>query len=119
MKPLPLFVILGLFQIGLSAQMCEITGTVPTKIRANICNVATGAHGGDKPINQLTISLKRAPAAALWAKTPEARSFMLTLRDTWMTGRGVKMARVEAYFGQARVAVAETRAWGSPRVMFD
>ena len=119
MKPLPLFVILGLFQIGLSAQSCEITGNVPTKIRGVICRVATSVNGGGAPVNQLTVMLKRAPVAALWAKTPEARDFMLTLLDTWMTGRGVQVARVEAYFGRARVAVAETRVWGSPRVTFD
>ena len=114
-----LLVLVHLFSVTAFAQPCEITGTVPAKIRANICDVVTGAHGGGEPVNQLTVSLKRAPAAAFWAKTPEARDFMLTLLNTWMTGRNVRVARVEAYFGRARIAVAETRAWDQPRVTFD
>ena len=102
------------------AQQCPISGTVPDNIRRNICDVAQSVNGGDAPVNQLTVVLKRAPALAVAAGNLDARDFMMALLNSWMSGRGVEVARVEAYStGQSRIAVAETRIFGAPRVTFD
>ena len=82
------------------AQSSEITGDVPATIRGVICSVATTVHGGDTPVNQLTIIVTRDLAFALRAKTPDAEDFMLTLLNRWMTDRGVRVARVEAFYGR-------------------
>ena len=54
-------------------QTCEITGNVPASIGGLICSVATSVHGGDAPVNQLTIIVTREMAFALRAKTPFRR----------------------------------------------
>ena len=63
----------------------EITGNVPASIRGVICSVATSVHGGDAPVNQLTIIVTREMAFALRAKTPDADNLMLALLNRWMT----------------------------------
>ena len=101
-----------------TAQDCEITGTVPNKIKKVICGVATSVHGGKPPVNQLTLILKRASAAAVSLKNLTAKDFMLTLLDTWKTERKVRIARVEAHYGRVHIATAETSAWSSDKVTF-
>ena len=61
------------------AQTCEITGNVPASIRGVICGIATSVHGGDAPVNQLTIIVTREVAFALRAKRPDVEDFMLAL----------------------------------------
>ena len=100
------------------ARSCEITGNVPVSIRGVICGVATSVHGGDAPVNQLTIMVTREVAFALRAKTPDAEDFMLTLLNRWMTERVARVARVEAFYGRAHLATAETRVFGAPRVEY-
>ena len=60
-------------------QTCEITGNVPASISGVICSVATSVHGGDAPVNQLTIIVTREMAFALRAKTPDAGRRTLTM----------------------------------------
>ena len=97
-KGLSLLVVLVAFSAATqSARSCDITGNIPTKIRDVICQVATSVDGGDAPVNQLTLVLQRAPAAAVGTKSIDAKDFLLTLLDTWMTGRGVRVARIEAH----------------------
>ena len=103
----------------LSAQSCDIDGNVPARIQKSICKVATSVHGGGAPVNQLTVMFRKAPAYNIAAETPEAKNMMLTLLNVWKTDRKVRVARVEAYYGRARLAVAKTRAFGSPTVEFD
>ena len=100
------------------AQSCEITGKVPRSIRENICAVATSVHGGDAPVNQLTLMLTREVAYAIRARTPDADNFMLTLLDRWMTDRGVSVARVEVFYGRAHIATAETHMFSTPSVTY-
>ena len=103
----------------LFAQSCEITGTVPKKIRDSICGVAESVHGGTAPTNILTIAMKRAPAAAFSTRSPDAKDMALTLLNAWKTGRGVKVAEVHFYRGRARLAVAETTVFSGDVVKFD
>ena len=100
------------------AQTCEITGNVPASIRGVICGMATSVHGGDAPVNQLTIIVTREMAFALRAKAPDADNLMLALLDRWMTDRGIRVARVEAFYGRTHLATAETRVFGAPRVEY-
>ena len=100
------------------AQSCEITGNVPASIRSVICGVATSVHGGEAPVNQLTIIVTREMAFALRAKTPDADNLMLALLDRWMTDRGVRVARIEAFYGRTHLATVKTRAFGAPRVEY-
>ena len=99
-------------------QTCEITGNVPASLSGVICSVTTSVHGGDAPVNQLTIIVTREMAFALRAKTPDADNVMLALLDRWMTDRGVRVARVEAFYGRAHLATAKTRVFGAPRVEY-
>ena len=103
---------------NLNIQECKITGTVPPKIREVICKVATSVHGGEAPVNQLTVMLKRAPAAAVATKNLDAKNFMLTLLNSWMTGRKAQVARVEAHYQRVHLATAKTNAWSEPSVIF-
>ena len=100
------------------AQTCEITGNVPASITRVICGMATSVHGGDAPVNQLTIIVTREMAFALRAKAPDADNLMLALLDRWMTDRGIRVARVEAFYGRTHLATAETRMFGAPRVEY-
>lgn len=100
------------------AQTCEITGDVPAPLRSVICNVATSVHGGDAPVNQLTIIVTREMAFALRARSPDADNVMLALLHRWMTDRGVQVARVEAFYGRTHLATAKTRVFGAPRVEY-
>ena len=100
------------------AQTCEITGTVSASIRGAICGVATSVHGGEPPVNQLTLIVTREVAFTISAETPDARDFMLTLLDRWMTDRNVRVARVEVFYGRAHLATAQTRVFGGPTVEF-
>jgi len=100
------------------SQACEITGNVPASIRGVICGVATSVHGGDAPVNQLTIIVTREMAFALRAKSPDADNLMLALLNRWMTDRGVQVARVEAFYGRTHLATAKTRVFGAPRVEY-
>ena len=99
-------------------QACEITGTVPASIRGAICSVATSVHGGEPPVNQLTLIVTREVAYTIAADTVDARDFMLTLLDRWMTDPNVRVARVEVFYGRAHLATAETRVFGGPTVEF-
>ena len=83
-----------------------------------ICGAATSVHGGDAPVNQLTIMVTHKVAFSLRAKTPDAEDFMLTLLNRWMTDHGVRVARVEAFYGRAHLATAKTRIFGAPRVEY-
>ena len=100
------------------AQTCEITGSVPASVRSVICGVATSVHGGDAPVNQLTIMVTREMAFALRARSPDADNLMLALLNRWMTNRGVRVARVEAFYGRTHLATAKTRVFGAPRVEY-
>ena len=100
------------------AQTCEITGTVPASIRGAICSVATSVHGGEPPVNQLTLMVTREVAYTIAAETPDARDFMLTLLDRWLADRKVRVARIEVFYGRAHLATAETRVFGRPIVEF-
>ena len=100
------------------AQTCEITGTMPASIRGAICSVATSVHGGEPPVNQLTLIVTREVAYTIAAETPDARDFMLTLLDRWLTDRKVRVARFEVFYGRAHLATAETRVFGGPTVEF-
>ena len=100
------------------AQTCEITGNVPASIREGVCSVATSVHGGEPPVNQLTLIVTREVAYTIAAETPDARDFMLTLLDRWMTDRNVRVARVEVFYGRAHLATAETRVFRGPSVEF-
>ena len=100
------------------AQTCEITGDVPASIRGAIRSAAAPVHGGDAPVKLLTIIVTRDLAVTLRAKTPDAEDFMLTLLNRWMSDRGVRVARVEAFYGRAHLATAETRVLGAPRVKY-
>ena len=113
-------VLLTVVFIGLAipAYPCDITGTVPADIRGVICKVATSVHGGGAPVNQLTLILKEDVAAAVSAKGLSAKDFMLTLLRSWKNGRGVRVARVEAHYGQVHLATAKTNARGEPTVEF-
>lgn len=101
---------------------CEITGRVPSSIRSAICRVATSVHGGEAPVNQLTLIVTREIAREISAETPDARDFMLTLLDRWMTDRPsslrLRVARVEVFYGRAHLATAKTRVFGNPTVEF-
>ena len=83
-----------------------------------ICGVATSVHGGDAPVNQLTIIVTREMAFALRARSPDADNVMLALLDRWMTDHGVRVARVEAFYGRTHLATAKTRVFGAPRVEY-
>ncbi len=100
------------------AQTCEITGNVPASLRSVICGVATSVHGSDAPVNQLTIIVTREMAFALRARSPDADNLMLALLNRWMTDRGVRVARVEAFYGRTHLATAKTRVFGAPRVEY-
>ena len=114
--------IVGLFLLAAvmvqSAQACDISGNVPAKIRDVICQVAASVNGGAAPVNQLTLVLQRAPAAAVAIKNIDAKNFLLTLLDTWKNGRGVRVARVEAYYERVHLATAKTNGMGAPSVSF-
>lgn len=97
---------------------CEVTGTVPKNIKEVICKVATSVHGGKSPVNQLTIVLKRAPAATVATKSIDAKDFLLTLLNSWKEGRKVKVARVEAYYNRVHLATAKTNVFSPPSVTF-
>ena len=83
-----------------------------------LCSVATSVHGGEPPVNQLTLIVTREVAYTIAADTLDARDFMLTLLDRWMTDRNVRVARVEVFYGRAHLATAETRVFGGPTVEF-
>ncbi len=83
-----------------------------------ICGVATSVHGGDAPVNQWTIMVTRGMSLALRAKTPDAEDFMLALLNRWMADRGVRVARVEAFYGRAHPATAETSVFRAPCVEY-
>ncbi len=121
-KMLKPFVVGALILLGASApgfaQTCQITGTVPESIRNGICGVATSVHGGEPPVNQLTLIVTREVAYTISAETPDAKDFMLTLLDRWMTDRNARVARVEVFFGRAHLATARTRVFGEPTVEF-
>ena len=91
---------------------------MPQAIRTAICGVATSVYGGDEPVNALTLIVRRDVATTIAARTPDARDFMLTLLDRWMTDRNVRVARVEVFYGRAHLAAAETRVFGGPTVEF-
>ena len=91
---------------------------LPSLSFGSICSVATSVHGGDAPVNQLTIIVTREMAFALRAKTLDADNLMLALLDRWMTDRGVRVARVEAFYGRTHLATAKTRVFGAPRVEY-
>ena len=99
-------------------QSCEITGNVPASTRGVICDVATSVHGGNAPVNELTIIVTSDVALALPARRPDVEDFLLTLLNRWMTDRSVRVARVEAYYGRAHLATTETRVFGAPRVQY-
>ena len=101
-----------------TAQGCEITGTVPNTIKKAICGVATSIDGGKPPVNQLTLILKRAPAATVSLKNLAAKDFLLTLLDLWKTERKVRIARVEVFYRRVHIATAETSVWSSDKVTF-
>ena len=67
---------------------------------------------------QLTLIVTREVAFTISAETPDARDFMLTLLDRWMTDRNVRVARVEVFYGRAHLATAQTRVFGGPTVEF-
>ena len=100
------------------AQTCEIEGTVPASIRSVICRMATSVHGGEPPVNRLTVVVTREVAFAISAETPDVRDLLLTLLDRWITARNVRVARVEVFFGRAHLATARTRLFGRPIVEF-
>ena len=77
-------------------------------IRANICSIATSVHGGDAPVNALTILVTQEVAYAVRAQVPDADNMLLTLLDTWMTQRDVLVARIEVYYGRAHLATARS-----------
>ena len=92
-----LLMVVTLTPTELSAQSCEITGTVPARIRNSICGIAESAHGGPAPTNILTILMQRAPAAAFATRSPDARDMALTLLRAWKTGRNAQTAEVHFY----------------------
>ena len=100
------------------AQTCETTGNVPASLRSVICGVATSVHGGDAPVNELTIIVTREIAFALREQSLDANNLMLALLNRWMTDRGVRVARVEAFYGHTHLATAKTRGLGAPRVEY-
>ena len=115
---LALLLLLTVSTAVLPGQNCDITGTVPSEIKAVLCKTATSVHGGGAPVNQLTIMLRRSYATIISTKNMDAKNFMLTLLGAWKRGRKVKVARVEAYHGRAHLATAKTSAWSDDAVTF-
>ena len=87
---------------------CDITGNVPAQLRAPICGIATSAHGGDAPVNQLTLIVSVSVATAVRLETPVAESALLDLLAAWKRLRGVRVARLEVFYGRAHLATART-----------
>ena len=78
----------------------------------------TRREAAQPAVNQLTLIVTREVAYTIAADTLDARDFMLTLLDRWMTDRNVRVARVEVSYGRAHLATAETRVFGGPTVEF-
>ena len=97
---------------------CDITGNVPDVLRPLLCTVATSVHGGDAPVNQLTVTVDRDIADAIRARMSEAENMLLNMLDAWMTQRGVRVASVEVFYGRAHLATVETHVWRAPSVTF-
>ena len=97
---------------------CEITGTIPPELQEPICNIASSAHGGGEPSNQLTVMLTPALAMSVRAKDLEAENMLQQLLGAWMRTRKVRVARVEAFYGSIHLATVETHAYRSPSVEF-
>ena len=91
---------------------------MPQAIRAVVCGIATSVHGGDPPVNALTIMATLPVATAIRVKTPDAENALLTLLDSWITQRGVRVARLEVFYGRAHLATASTGVFGAPTVEF-
>lgn len=88
---------------------CEITGNVPQQLRDPICGIATSAHGGDAPVNQLTLTVSVSVATAVRLETPPvAEDALLDLLAAWKRLRGVRVARLEVFYGRAHLATART-----------
>lgn len=101
-----------------AAAQCEITGEVPQAIRSVICNIATSVHGGDAPVNALTLIVSRPVAAQIRAETVDAEDMLLTLLAAWQNTRQVDVARVEVFYGRAHLATARTHVFRQPSVTF-
>ena len=101
-----------------AAQTCEITGTIPESIRDPICGIATSAHGGGEPVNQLTVIVRQEIAYGIRAKTPDAENLLLTLLGAWKRTRNVRVAQVEVFYGEVHLATAETTVFSGDKVKY-
>ena len=101
------------------AQPCDITGNVPQVLWPLLCDFATSVHGGEGPVNALTVMVEDTDIAyAIRSGSPEAENMLLNLlvaggHHPGATGRGGRLAR------RVRLARADLqgteRPSGSPR----
>ena len=100
------------------ARPCDATGKIPSELQGPLCGIATSVHGGDAPVNQLTVILKRSVANEVAAKTLDGKNMLLQLLGSWTRTRGVRVARVEVFYGRVHIATVKTRAFGAPSITF-
>ena len=101
------------------APPCEITGNVPPVLWPLLCDFATSVHGGEGPVNALTVMVEDADIArAIRSGSPEAENLLLNILNAWMVQRGVRVAQVDIFYGRAHIATAETHVWRAPSVTF-
>ena len=101
------------------APPCEITGNVPPVLWPLLCDFATSVHGGEGPVNALTVMVEDADIArAIRSGSPEAENLLLNMLNAWMVQRGVRVAQVDIFYGRAHIATAETHVWRAPSVTF-
>ena len=94
-------------------------GTYPPVLWPLLCDFATSVHGGEGPVNALTVMVEDADIArAIRSGSPEAENLLLNMLNAWMVQRGVRVAQVDIFYGRAHIATAETHVWRAPSVTF-